>query len=79
MQLRRNEAPGQVFFIAESAACVRTFGGVSLRKLWWRRPLAMNSRRIQKFDWPRVTLLSGGGLHYGQESFGGEICTWMKK
>ena len=35
--------------------------------------------RILKFDWPRVTLLSDGGLHYGQESFGGELCTWMKK
>ena len=21
----------------------------------------------------------GGGLHYGQESFGGELCTWLKK
>ena len=32
-----------------------------------------------KFDRPRVTLLSGGGLQYIQESFGGEPCTWMKK
>ena len=39
----------------------------------------MNSRGILKFDWPRATLLSGGGLHYGQESFGEEHCTWMKK
>ena len=39
----------------------------------------MNSRGILKFDWPRVTLLSSGGLHYGQESFGGELCKWMKK
>ena len=31
----------------------------------------MNSRGNLKFDWPRMTLLSGGGLHYGQESFGG--------
>ena len=38
----------------------------------------MNSRRIVKFDWPRATFLSGGGLHYGQESFGGEHCTLMK-
>ena len=39
----------------------------------------MNSRGILKFDWPRLTLLSGGGLHYGQESFGEELCTWMIK
>ena len=26
----------------------------------------------------RVTLLFGGGLQYGQESFGGELCTRMK-
>ena len=39
----------------------------------------MNSREILKFDQPRATLLSGGGLRYGQESFGGEHCTWMKK
>ena len=32
-----------------------------------------------KFDWLRVTLLSGGGLHYSQESSDGELCTWMKK
>ena len=33
-----------------------------------------------KFDWPRVTLLSDDDLHYGQsESFGRELCTWMKK
>jgi len=38
----------------------------------------MNFKGILKFDWSRVTLLSGGGLHYNQESFGGEICTWMK-
>jgi len=25
-----------------------------------------------------VTLLFGGGLHYGQEFFGEELCTWMK-
>ena len=30
---------------------------------------------ILKFNWPRATLLSCGGLHYGQESFGGELCT----
>jgi hypothetical protein len=35
-------------------------------------------RGILKFDWPRMTLLSGGGLHYGQEFFCGELCTWMK-
>ena len=39
----------------------------------------MNSRGILKFDWPKATLLSGGGLHYGQESFSGGHCTWMKK
>ena len=37
----------------------------------------MNSKGILKFDWPRVTLLSSDGLHYGQESFGGEHRTWM--
>ena len=32
-----------------------------------------------KFDRSlRATLLTGGGLHYGQESFGGKHCTWMK-
>ena len=39
----------------------------------------MNSSGTLKFDWPRATLLYGGGLHYGQESFGGEHCTWMEK
>ena len=39
----------------------------------------MNSRENLKFDWLRVTFLSSGGLHYDQESFGGELCTWMKK
>ena len=39
----------------------------------------MNSKGILKFHWLKVTLLFGGGLHYGQESFGGELCTWMKK
>ena len=39
----------------------------------------MNSRGVLKFDWPRATLLSGGGLHYGQQSFGEEHYTWMKK
>ena len=29
----------------------------------------MKSRGILKFDWMRATLLFGGGLHYGQESF----------
>ena len=38
----------------------------------------MNFRGILKFDWPRVTLLSGGGVHYNQESFGGEHYAWMK-
>ena len=38
----------------------------------------MNSKGILKFDWSRVTFLSGGGLHYGQEPFGEELCTWMK-
>ena len=46
--------------------------------LQWRSPLVMNSTGILKFDWPRVTLLSGGGLHIGQDSFGGELCTWLK-
>ena len=46
--------------------------------LWWRSPPVMNSRAILEFDWPRATLSSGGGLHYGQEFFGGEHCTWMK-
>ena len=36
-------------------------------------------RGILKFDWPTMTLLSGGGFNYGQESFGGEHSTWMKK
>jgi len=35
----------------------------------------MNSWGILKFDWLRVTLLSDGGLHYGQEFSGGELCT----
>ena len=39
----------------------------------------MNFKGSLKCDWPRVTLLSSGGLHYGQESFGGEHCQWMKK
>ena len=52
-----------------------TKGRFTLR---WRSPPVMNSTRISKFGWPRVTLLSGGSLHYGQESFGGELCTWMK-
>ena len=47
--------------------------------LRWRRPPVMNSRGFIKFDWPRATLLSGGGLHYGQESFGGEQCTLLEK
>ena len=37
------------------------------------------SSGIMKFDWPRVTLLSGGDLPYGQESFGGEHYTRIKK
>ena len=41
--------------------------------------LVMNSIGILKFDWPRAVLLSGDGLHYGQESVGGDHCTWMKK
>jgi hypothetical protein len=28
--------------------------------------------------WVRVRLLSDGGLHYGQESIGKELCIWMK-
>ena len=44
----------------------------------WRSPPVMNSRGTLKFDWPRVTLFSGGGLHYGQESFGRALCTWIK-
>ena len=44
-----------------------------------RSPPVMNFREILKFGWPRATLLSGGGLHYCQESLGGEHCTWMKK
>ena len=47
--------------------------------LWWRSPPIQNSRGILKFDWPRATLLSSGGLHYSQDSFGGELCTWMKQ
>lgn len=31
----------------------------------------MNYRGKLKFDWLRVTFLSGGDLHYNQESFGG--------
>jgi len=38
----------------------------------------MNFKGILKFDWARVTLLSSSGLCYGQEFFGGELCTWMK-
>ena len=29
--------------------------------LWWRIPPVINSRGILKFDWMRLTLLSGGG------------------
>ena len=47
--------------------------------LWWRSPLVMNSRGTLQFDWPRATLLYGGGLHHGQETFGEEHCTWMKR
>ena len=47
--------------------------------LKWRSPTVMNSRGISEFDWSWATLLSGGGLHCGQESFGGEHCTGMKK
>ena len=47
------------------------YGRFTLR---WRSPPVMNSRGLLKFDWPRATLLSGGDLHYGQESFGGEHC-----
>ena len=32
----------------------------------------MNSRGILILGWSRASLLSGGGLHYGQESFAGE-------
>jgi hypothetical protein len=41
--------------------------------------LVKYSRGILKYDWLRVRLLSDGGLHYGQEYTGGELCTWMKK
>ena len=47
--------------------------------LWWRSPPVMNSKGILTFDCPRATLLFGVGLHYGQESFSGEHCAWMKK
>ena len=47
--------------------------------LRWRSPPVINPRGILKVDWLRATLVSGGGLHYGQESFGREHCTWMKK
>ena len=46
--------------------------------LRWRSPSVMNSRGILKFDWSRVTLLFGGGSHYNEESFGGELCRWME-
>ena len=52
-----------------------TKGRFTLR---WRSPPVKNSRGILKIDWPRVTLFSSGGLHYGQGSFGGELWTWMK-
>ena len=45
--------------------------------LQWRSPPFMNSRGILKCDWLQASLLYSGGLHYGQESFGGEQCTWM--
>ena len=58
------------------------FAGASVTRdrftLQWSSPPVMSSRGILKFDWPRATLLSGGRLHYNQESFGGEHCTWMK-
>ena len=50
-------------------SCEMYQGHFTLR---WRSPPVMNSRGIPKFDWPRATL-------YGQESFDGEHCTWMKK
>ena len=52
-------------------------------KVWftlqWRSPPVINFRGILKFEWPRATLLCSGGLHCGQECFGGEHCTWMNK
>ena len=48
-------------------------------QLRWRSPLVMSFREIPKFDCPRATLLSGGGLHYDHETFGEEHWTWMKK
>ena len=47
--------------------------------LCWRSPSVMNSRGILTFDWPRATILSGGGLHYGQESIDEEHWTWMEE
>ena len=47
--------------------------------LHWRRSLVIKSKGILNFDWVRVTLLSDGGLHYDQESFGGDLCTWMEE
>ena len=40
----------------------------------------MSSRGILK-NWLRAAtpFSGGGGLHYGQESYGGEHCTWMKE
>ena len=61
------------FMITSLGSCVKwPLGPLTLQ---WRSPVVMNSRGIMKFDWPRVTLLSGGSLHYGQESFGGELGT----
>jgi len=57
-------------------ALEKTEGRFTLRR---RSSLEKNYRGILKFDWLRVTFLFSGGLHYGQESFGGELCTWMKK
>ena len=53
-----------------------THGRFTLR---WRSSSVVNSREIVNFDLLRVILLSGVSLQYGQESFGGDLCAWMKK
>ena len=49
--------------------------------LRWRSPPVMNSRGILKFEWPRATLLSGGGYTTSKRPLVENIvqCTWMKK
>ena len=71
--MRRDNPEGVTFNGARDYECKGQF------TLWWRSPPVMKSKGFLKFVWPRAALLSGGALHYGQESVGEEHWTWMKK